>query len=63
MTTNENRANRLDNILPLYPDDQHANLIDLLADTMHWCNFNDVDFDDVLRTVRMHFEAESNESV
>ena len=62
MTTNEDRAKRLEEIMPLYPEDQHTNLIDLLADTMHWCNFNDVDFDDVLLTARMHFEAESNES-
>lgn len=49
-------------ILPLYPEDERTNLIDLLADAMHWCNLNDEDFDDVLRIARLHFEAEKDEA-
>lgn len=58
MMTNQERASRLDEILPMYPEDQHTNLIDLLTDAMHWCSCNDVEFDAVLRTARRHFEAE-----
>jgi len=31
---------------------------DLLANLMHLCKFNEIDFDGVLDTGRMHFEAE-----
>ena len=62
MITNKDRAMRLEEVLPLYPDDQYTNLIDLLADAMHWCNLNDEDFDDVLRIARLHFEAEKDEA-
>ncbi len=58
MTSNHDRAARLDDILPLYPDDQHTNVIDLLADILHWCELNGVDFEDTLRTARSHFDAE-----
>lgn len=56
--TNRDRAARLDEILPLYPEDQHTNAIDLLADLMHWCATNGVDFEDTLRVARTHFLAE-----
>jgi hypothetical protein len=59
--TNRDRAARLDEILPLYPEDQHTNVIDLLADLLHWCELNRVDFEDTLRIARMHFEAERDE--
>lgn len=59
--TNRDRAARLDEILPLYPEDQHTNVIDLLADLLHWCEMNGVDFEDTLRISRMHFAAERNE--
>ncbi len=58
MMTNRERAARLDEILPGYPEDQHTNVIDLLTDAMHWCNCNDVEFDEVLRVARLHFEVE-----
>jgi len=60
MITNEDRAERLEGILPFYPEDQYTNLIDLFADAMHWCNLNDTNFDEVLRIARMHFDAERN---
>ena len=63
MITNEERAKRLDDILPFYPEEQHTNLIDLLADAMHWCRLNDVNFHEVLRIAEMHFAAEANETV
>jgi hypothetical protein len=61
MTTNEDRAIRVEEILALYPEDQRTNLIDLCADAMHWCDLNDKDFDDILRIARIHFEAEKSE--
>ena len=32
---------------------------DLICDLMHWCDRNGFDFDDALRTARMHYEAET----
>lgn len=52
------RAERLGDVLRLYPDDEHANVIDLLADLLHWCGANGVDFEDTLRISRRHFESE-----
>ncbi len=62
MITNEDRAMRFAEILPLYPEDERTNLIDLLADAMHWCNLSETDFADILRVARMHFEAERDEA-
>ncbi len=61
MVNNRDRAARIDEILPIYPEDQHTNLIDLVSDVMHWCSLNGVDFDAILAKARMHFEAESEE--
>jgi len=61
MTTNEDRAKRLHELLAFSPDDERTNLIDLLADSMHWCNVRTIDFEDVFRIAQMHFEAEINE--
>lgn len=57
-TTNEDRAERFAALLPLYDDDDHTNAIDILADAMHWCRLNDVDFAEALRVATMHYEAE-----
>ena len=58
MFTNDDRARRFAAVLPHYPEDESTNLIDLIADAMHWCNQNGEDFDKVLRIATMHFEAE-----
>lgn len=63
MITNKDRATRLEEILPYYPEDHLTNLIDLLADAMHWCRLNDENFHEVLRIAEMHFAAEANETV
>lgn len=55
------RAERFADILPLYPEDEHTNVIDLLADLLHWCEANGVDFEDTLRISRMHFDSERDE--
>jgi hypothetical protein len=39
-------------------DDETA-LGDLLCDLIHWCDRNNFDFDAVLATARMHYEAET----
>ena len=62
MITNEDRAKRFAEILHLYPEDERTNVIDLLADAMHWCNLSETDFADVFRVARMHFEAERDEA-
>lgn len=54
------RAERLAGIL-LYPEDEHSNVVDLLADLLHWCEANGVDFEDTLRISRTHFESERDE--
>lgn len=35
-----------------------TNLVDLLADAMHWCRIHDADFEDSLATARLHFQTE-----
>ncbi len=62
MVTNSDRARRLDEILPFYPEDQRTNMIDLLTDAMHWCNANDEDFEKIFLMARIHFETEMSES-
>jgi hypothetical protein len=38
---------------------EEAELVDLLVDAMHWAKANDQDFNAVLRTAQMHFDAEA----
>lgn len=65
--TNADRAARIDVTLDAYraaqtgtkgrqPDPQDVS--DLLADLMHWCRREDVDFEGELQTARMNFDAE-----
>jgi hypothetical protein len=61
MPSNAERAGRFAGLLPYYPDDEHTNTIDLLADCLHWCNEHRYDFDDLLRVARGHFTAERAE--
>ena len=39
-------------------DDAYTNLVDFLADAMHWCHINCHAFQDVLNISGMHFNAE-----
>ena len=60
--TNEDRARRSAGAIEAYSDDDtRTNLVDFLADAMHWCHLNGHCFEDVLDTARMHFEAEITE--
>lgn len=57
--TNKERAQRAYEAIEAYSnDDTRSNLVDFLADAMHWCHLNGHCFDDVMDTGRMHFESE-----
>ncbi len=61
--TNQQRSDRCTTALSNYADeDSYTNLVDWLADAMHWCHLNRQNFDDALHTATMHFEAEVNEA-
>ena len=40
--------------------DQRENLVDLLADAIHWCQVVGAPFDELCATARLHFAAEIN---
>jgi hypothetical protein len=61
MTTNKERANRVASLLSHEGTDTAETLIDVLADAMHWCERNDIDFDRLLNMASMHFNTERNE--
>jgi len=44
-----------------YTDDLHSIVSDLLADLMHYCRREGVDFDETLETARAHFNFEREE--
>jgi hypothetical protein len=57
--TNPQRSDRTEQMLARYSDDAaRTNLVDLLADAMHWCQANGHDFASILGTAQMHFETE-----
>lgn len=59
--TNPERARRAARSISEYGDDiDESNLIDFLADAMHWCRQYGQDFERCLRLAREHFEAETN---
>jgi hypothetical protein len=61
--TNTERAQRAQHSIAAYGDDiDESNLIDFLADAIHWCHQNDEDFERCLRLARTHFEAEISEA-
>ena len=39
-------------------DDNYTNLVDFLADAMHWCHVNGHSLADAFETAVMHYEAE-----
>jgi hypothetical protein len=58
--TNQERADRCQEAINAYSDDDtYTNLVDLLADAMHWCQFNGHSFSDILEIALMHFQAET----
>jgi hypothetical protein len=58
---NEARIERAAAAIGTY-DEYGEELIDLLADLLHWAERNGHDFDDALRIARGHYEAERAEN-
>ena len=57
--SNQERAVRCQQAIAAYSDDDtYTNLVDFLADAMHFCQLNGHSFPDALDTARMHFDAE-----
>jgi hypothetical protein len=57
--TNQERAVRCQQAITAYSDDDTlTNLVDFLADAMHWCHANGHSFPDALDKALMHYEAE-----
>ena len=53
------RAVRCQQAITAYSDDDtYTNLVDFLADAMHFCHVQGHSFHDALDTAVMHFEAE-----
>jgi hypothetical protein len=62
MPTNQQRAKRADKAISSYGDDLiESNLIDLLADAMHWCDCNGRDFHISLAQACRHYVNELND--
>ena len=53
---NSHRVQRCEEALATYDEPE---LADLLADAMHWCQAKGHDFEAMLETARMHFDAET----
>jgi hypothetical protein len=62
-SANAIRAARAERILTRHRmgDDLHTSLIDLLADTMHWCDMNGEDFHLALAQACRHYIHELND--
>jgi len=56
------RVERFGKVIEDYTDhNAKTNLVDLLADGLHWSQTNSVDFGEALQTARTHFAAETKE--
>jgi len=57
--SNQERATRCEQAIDAYSDDDtYTNLVDFLADAMHFCHIHGHSFEHTLDTARMHFDAE-----
>jgi hypothetical protein len=57
--SNQQRAARCEQAIAAYSDDDaYANLVDFLADAMHFCHLHGHSFADALDTAAMHLDAE-----
>jgi hypothetical protein len=57
--SNQERAIRCQQAITAYSDDDnYTNLVDFLADAMHYCHLHGHKFRDALGTAVMHFDAE-----
>jgi phosphopentomutase len=60
--SNQERAVRCRQAITAYSDDDtYTNLVDFLADALHWCHVNGRSFRDAFDTALIHFDAEMNE--
>jgi hypothetical protein len=67
--TNGERCNRIECLMLTYrkfltdgpPEPEETDLADLLTDCMHWAEREGLDFDEELKTARMHYNAEKGE--
>jgi hypothetical protein len=58
--TNHERAIRCQQAIDAYSDDDgYTNLVDFLADAMHWCDLKGHCFTDAIETAVVHFDAEA----
>jgi hypothetical protein len=59
--SNQQRADRCEQAVAAYSDDDtYTNLVDFLADAIHWCHVNGHRFQAAFDTALMHFDAELN---
>jgi hypothetical protein len=57
--SNSERAVLCEQAITAYSDDDsYTNLVDFLADAMHWCHLQGHCFRDILDIALMHFDAE-----
>ena len=62
MSNNELRSTRFDEVVNTYGNDEpDTNLIDLLADAMHWCDHTGKDFHIALAQACRHYIHELND--
>jgi hypothetical protein len=62
MRTNRERSLQCEPALETYGDDDSVtNLVDLLADAMHWCDHNGEDFQFALAQACRHYINELND--
>ena len=60
--TNQQRADRAGEAITKYGDDDgRSNLVDLLTDTMHWCDHNSENFHFALSQACSHYINELND--
>ena len=60
--SNQERADRCQQAMTAYSDDDtYTNLVDFLADAMHYCHLQGHSFRDALDTALIHFDAEMTE--
>jgi prephenate dehydrogenase len=60
--TNKERITRCEEALNSYSDDDtYTNLVDWLADALHWCRSNKHDMAAAMDTALLHFDAEMME--
>lgn len=66
---NEDRAARIATVMHEYCqvlegrvfNDDDGDIVDMLADVMHFCNSKGFNFEELLRMAQVHFEAEKEE--